>query len=171
MHESVRGTSELARILAIPRRGSSAEDFGRSIAPQLTALLKTPQGTQSLRAMQACALHDIGVYGGAFCPLGVGEGKTLITLLAPYVLNAQRPLLLLPANLIEKTERDRRRLSEHWRIPNNIRLFSYEMLGRVQSAGELEVYAPDLILADECHKLKNRHAAVTRRVTRWMKQS
>lgn len=167
MNESVHHTPELARVVALPRRRGD----GTPYVEPLTALLATPEGLAAgvrLRPSQALALHDIGVYGGAFCPLGVGEGKTLITLLAPYVLDAKRPLLLLPANLIEKTERDWRRLAVHWRIPNNIRLFSYEMLGRVQSAAELDVYQPDLIVADEVHKLKNRRAAVTRRVSRWM---
>ena len=167
MNSSVRHTPELSRIAALPRRKADGSDL---VGP-LTELLATPEGLAAgvrLRAAQALALHDIGVYGGAFCPLGVGEGKTLITLLAPYVLDAARPLLLLPANLIEKTERDRKRLERLWRIPTNIRLFSYEMLGRVQSAAELEVFKPDVILGDEIHKLKNRRAAVTRRVGRWM---
>jgi hypothetical protein len=44
------------------------------------------------------------------------------------------------------------------------------MLGLVQYEAELEVYAPDLIIADEVHKLKNRRSAVTRRVGRYMHQ-
>lgn len=178
----VEPSAELRRVLAIPRRRADGADL---IDP-LTELLgvfdtcqgwrtPTPEGFCSvcegqvpvrLRATQALALHDIGVHRGAFCPIGCGEGKTLVTLLAPYVLDSKRPLLLLPANLIEKTKRDRRRLAVHWRIPTNIRLLSYQMLGRVQSAGELAVYAPDLFMGDEAHNLKNPNAAVTRRVFR-----
>ncbi len=164
MNEAVRATSEFARILALPRREPSVVDA----AGELTDLLRTPGGAMRLRPVQALALHDIGVCGGAFCPIGVGEGKTLITLLAPYVVEARRPLLLLPAALVEKTERERRHLAAHWVIPSNIRLLSYEMLGRAQSALELEIYAPDAIICDEVHRLKNRRAAVTRRVARWM---
>ena len=164
MNKGVRATSEVARILALPRRDPNAPQ----LTGELTNLLRTPRGRMQLRPVQALALHDAGVYGGAFCPIGVGEGKTLITLLAPYVLEAQRPLLLLPAGLVEKTERERRQLSAHWLIPSNLRLLSYEMLGRAQSALELEVYKPDAIICDEVHRLKNRRAAVTRRVARWM---
>ncbi len=166
MTQAVRHTPELSRILALPRR--RVEDTPPDLAVDLTALLRTPTGTMRLRPAQALALHDVGVYGGLFAPLGVGEGKTLTTLLAPYVLDAQRPILLLPATLLKKTQRERADLAKHWRIPTNIRLLSYEMLGRVQAADELSIFKPDLIIADEVHKLKNRRAAVTRRVARQM---
>ncbi len=166
MNGAVRHTAELSRIIAIPRR---PEMDLPSLATELTSLLKSPRGTMSLRPVQALALHDIGICHGGFLPVGVGEGKTLTSFLAAYILDAKRPLLLLPASLIEKTERDRRLVyGPHWRVPSNIRLMSYEMLGRAQSAMDLETYKPDLIIADEVHRLKNRRAAVTRRVARWM---
>jgi hypothetical protein len=163
--DSVRNTLELRRVRDLPRR-----ELGRldELADAWTEALCTHGGAMVLRPMQAAAVSEIAQYDGLFAPLGVGEGKTLITLLAPYVLNAKRPLLLLPANLIEKTTRDRAALQKHWLIPNHVYLMSYEMLGRVQSSEWLQTYAPDLIVADEVHKLKNRRAAVTRRVQRYM---
>lgn len=121
-----------------------------------------------MRPVQALALYDAGVERGLFAPIGVGDGKTIPTLLFPAVLQAKRPLLLLPAGLIEKTQRDRAKYSQHWQVPNTLRIFSYDMLGRVQSADELDTYEPDLIIADEAHRLKNKRAAVTRRVARYM---
>jgi hypothetical protein len=161
----IERTTCFERILALPRRPPVCHE---GLAEQLTELLKTPQGTMRLRPLQALALHDIGVCGGGFLPLDVGEGKTLISLLAAYVLDAKRPLLLLPANLIQKTAREARELSKHFVVPSNVRLISYQMLGLVQSARDLEVYAPDVIIADESQKLKNRDAAVTRRVERYL---
>ena len=161
----VRETSELRRVRDLPRR---APALPPAVVDETSAALRAAAGTMTLRPLQALALLEAGVRGGAFLPLGVGEGKTLITLLAAYVLDAKRPLLLLPATLIQKTDRERAHLSQHWLIPRHVRLMSYEMLGRVQSASDLDVYAPDLIIADECHKLKNRRAAVTRRVSRYM---
>ena len=164
---SVAHTAEFQRVANLPRRVWATEDLA-TLAKDLTSILRTPNGTMHLRPVQALALHDAGIEGGLFGPIGVGEGKTLVTLLLPVVLSARRPLLLLPAGLIEKTQRERLALSMHWRIPNTLRVFSYNMLGLVQAKDELETYAPDLIICDEVHRLKNRRAAVTRRVARYM---
>lgn len=83
-------------------------------------------------------------------------------------MDAERPVLLLPAKLVEKTNRERIELSKHWRIPLNIRLVSMESLGRVQSATLLETWRPDVIGIDEAHMLKNPKAAVTRRYCRYL---
>lgn len=137
----------------------------------MTRVLKTPEGTMTLKPVQAKALHDIGTKRGMGGIIPVGKGKTIISLLAPYVLEAKRPLLLTKAALIDKTERDRRELMRHWRIPRNIRLQSYEGLGRVAAARLLDLYRPDLIIADEAQCLKNlRGAAGARRVKRYMQQ-
>lgn len=121
----------------------------------------------SLRPIQAIALYEASEHG-ALLPISVGGGKTLISLLLPHVLQASRPLLLAPAKLIAKTKREANALRMHWQIPKHIRLESYELLGRVQAAEMLERYTPDLIVADEAHRLKNPRAAVTRRVTRYL---
>jgi hypothetical protein len=120
-----------------------------------------------LRDVQALALLELGTEGGLFGAIRVGAGKTLISLLAPVVTFAERPLLLVPAKLVDKTLRDWRALAEHWILPAP-RTVSYEWLGRAQAADALKEIAPDLIVADEAHKLKNPRAAVTRRVRRWM---
>jgi hypothetical protein len=96
--------------------------------------------------------------------------NTLISLLAPVVMQASRPVLLCPASLVDKTEADRRRYAKDYRVAQHLRILSYEMLGRVRMAEELQRYQPDLIIADEVHRLKNKKAACTRRVTRYMKE-
>lgn len=163
--QSVRATDDLRRILALPRREPVPAP---GLREELSDLLCTSSGKMSLFPLQALALHDIGTCGGAFLPLDVGEGKTLISLLAPYVLDAKRPLLLLRAHLVEKTNRERAELARDWVIPNHVCFMSYQMLGVRQSATWLETYKPDLIIADESQALKNRDAAVTRRVARYM---
>lgn len=162
----VRLNDELRRIERLPRR--LWDDIADNLADELTEILKTPRGTMRLRAEQAVALCEIGTIGGLFGPLRVGSGKTLISLLAPVVAFSVRPLLLVPASLVDKTKRDEAVLRLHWRLPPWIRVVSYEWLGRVQAAEALDAYEPDLIIADEVHRLKNPSAAVTRRVRRYM---
>jgi len=181
---AVKLTQELRRVEALPRRLWDDEP------DDLTELLRTPEGTMSLRQIQAVALSEIADLGGMFGPLRVGAGKTLISLLAPVVTFADRPLLLVPAGLIEKTKNAmaplcvvclrsfplpdtecqgcREHLAPHWDLPRFVRIMSYEWLGRAQAAGALTDYEPDLIVADECHRLKNLQAACTRRVKRHM---
>jgi hypothetical protein len=164
---AVQRTPELDRILALPRR--RWEDRGALLAGKVTEYLRTPRGEQQLRPIQAAALVEIHDYRGGLLPIRVGGGKTLISLLSFVVLGARRPVLLLPAKLIDKTYREMPEYRKHWLIPGNVRMMSYEILGRPQHANDLEEAAPDVIVCDEAHKLKNSSAAVTKRVKRYMK--
>lgn len=162
-------TPEITRIAQIPRRVYSANELETNRA-ELTRLLRRPAGNQELRTIQATALAEIGISLGLFGQIKVGDGKTLVSLLAPVVCGVSRPLLLIRANLRDKTRRDILHYSVHWRIARWIRIESYEMLGRKQSAELLNQYRPDMIIADEAHRLRNPKAAVTRRVSRWMQE-
>lgn len=187
MTDTIRATADFRRIEALPRREPEIDDW---LVDELTRLLRSDEGCPGepddkglcarceretgiavplrLRPLQALALHDIGICGGAFLPLDVGEGKTLISLSAAHVLRSVRPLLLTTGALVRKTGIERDALLRHWRIPRHVCLMSYQGLGRVEAAAEIAVYAPDLIIADESHKLKNADAAVTRRVSKWL---
>jgi hypothetical protein len=175
----VRQTPDLDRVMKLPRR--KWED-SRQIHAELTEWLKKPRGTMELRPIQAASLADLHDYGGLLCPINVGGGKTLVSLLASEVLEASRPLLLIPAKLKRKTLVEIEKYREYWRFsPPHI--VTYEWLGRVQAddvrdenqkviaPGFLRTYSPDLIIADECHKLRNKNAAVVRRVARYLKEN
>jgi hypothetical protein len=162
-------TPEIKRIAALPRRVWT-EEASERLAEMMTRELKTPGGTMRLRPVQAIALFEAMESGGLFGPMRVGSGKTLVTAMIPAVLEAKRPVLLLPAALLDKTAIDFKALRVHWRIATNLQLISYELLGLVQSAQKLEYIRPDLIVADECHYLKNHRAGRTRRVTRYMRE-
>jgi hypothetical protein len=167
--QEVPRTREITRIAALPRRVWS-DEAAADLAAMLTRELKTPRGSQALRPVQAVALYEAMEVGGLFGPIRVGGGKTLLSWLLPLVLEAKRPVLLLPAALIEKTWHDRQLLAEHWRLPTNLQLISYESLGLVKSAQMLDYIRPDLIEADELHYLKNKRAGRTRRVMRYMRE-
>jgi hypothetical protein len=160
---------EVARIRALPRRTWSDADAD-ILAAQMTSILRTPTGTMSLRPKQALALHDLGVHKGLVFIGRVGSGKTLVSLCAPLMVNASRPLLMLPAHLLDKTERERREVyAPHWKVATHLRLCSYQSLSRLEGARLLDAIDPDLIILDEAHFAKNLRAGVTRRLERYLK--
>jgi hypothetical protein len=110
----VMSTPELARVLNIPRRVWAEDKELDALASALTDWLKTPKGTMALRPIQAKALEELHDFGGLLAPIRVGGGKTLISMLAPVVLGAERPLLLVPAKLRDKTLREFAELRRHW---------------------------------------------------------
>lgn len=121
-----------------------------------------------LRPHQAWALAEAYECGGLIAPLSPGAGKTLITLLAPVLMGAERPLLLVPASLREKTTRlDIPALRRHWKLHDRLLVKSYEEMSQVSFADFLKRTMPDLIIGDECHFARNRSAARTKRILRY----
>jgi hypothetical protein len=166
--EGVKHSPELDRIMMIPRRTPLTPEEEEERIDLLTNHLKTPVGTMRLRPVQAQALFEAHDYQGLFGPIRVSGGKTLISLLTPIVLEARAPMLIVPAALIEKTRTEARKLALHWKLPTFLHIVSYQSLGRVSGADTLTKLNPDLIICDEAHKLKNKRAAVTKRVSRFM---
>lgn len=166
----VKRTDELERILRIPRR-DWREMLVDNYAAVLSQHLKRPHGTMTLRDAQAAILTEIHDFRGGVGCLGLGDGKTLVSGLAPTILAAQRPVLLAPAKLRDKTKRDFERLRPHWLIHPKIEFISYEMLSRARYATLLDDLKPDCIVADEAQKLKNLKAGCTKRVKRYMRKN
>lgn len=135
----------------------------------MTDLLRSPYGTEELRPIQAVMLLEASEIGGLAANARVGAGKTLACGLLPTVLHSQRPLLVVPANRVEPTEKEFRRLRDHWQIPNNYPIKSYSKLGLSQHHNLLWAYKPDLLVCDEAQLLKAvKTAAVARRVARYL---
>ncbi len=164
--DGVRDSQELRRILDLPRRKHVLPTDTR----ELSEALASEGGEYTLRPIQAFALEEAYRVGGLVASIRVGGGKTAVTFLLSFATESPRPLLLVPAELGEKTRNDFRALAKHFDVPADRvpRVMSYELLGREQSAGELERYAPGVIVADEGQFLKNPKAAVTRRVRRYL---
>ena len=61
-----------------------------------TERFRVPGGTMTLKPIQNLALHWIEQKKGLVGSLAVGSGKTILSLLASQVINAQRPVLFIP---------------------------------------------------------------------------
>lgn len=157
--------AEFRRIEALPRRPAPVIDIGL-----LTQYLRLPGGTQELRPNQAACLSDAYDFGGLFGLQGTGAGKTLISLLAPTVLGAERPVLLVPASLKYKTEKiDIPFYAQHWRMHPHLKVVSNQTLQTLNSRDLLYRYMPDLLILDEAHEYRNRKAARTQRLLRYFR--
>jgi hypothetical protein len=167
----VEKSPDFERIKGLPRRRWDVDAEERNYVKLMSEHFRRPGSNVELRPVQAASLVEMAQNGGLFGPQRVGAGKTLTSLLGFLVLRAQRPVLLLPANLLEKTRRDIQTLSKNWHIPVNVKTISYEMLGHPGHSLDLEHDTPDVIIADECHKLKSTDAAVTARVKRYMQKN
>ena len=103
--------------------------------------------------------------------MGCGEGKALVTLLAPVVMGAERPVLFVPAQLREQTlQRVIPEMRQHWKLHPNLAVIGYSELSLAHKADLLDRLQPDLIMMDESHYLKNAAAGRTKRVRRYMKE-
>ncbi|MBW2672100.1 MAG: hypothetical protein JRD89_01625 [Deltaproteobacteria bacterium] len=166
----VSRTAETDRIARLPsRRWQDDQQALTALGLALRHTFGKAGCDMTLRPPQVAALEELHDLEGLMAPIRVGGGKTLISFLGASILQCKRPLLLVPAKLRDKTHREYKELSKQWLL-RPVKVLSYEMLGRERGEAILREYAPDLIIADEAHRLKNRKAAVTRRVSRWFKE-
>lgn len=135
-----------------------------------TARLRTSDGTMHLKPIQNLALHWIKEKKGLVGPLAVGSGKTLISLLAPVVMSAQRPILLVPPTMQIPVRREFEVLQKHFKLPQNLLIIPYSQLSVAKSTALLEQVKPDLIVADEAHCIRSPDTARTKRVLRYFRQ-
>ena len=167
----VFGGVELRRILALPRRGAPSPELVLALSVALRARDVDDDGRPVLLwPGQAAALVELYDVGGLLAPMPVGSGKTLVTLLAATVLSMgrapiERPVLMLPATLRDKTAREFARYLRDWKVRLPL-LVGYEEMGRADRERRLVEYDPDLLILDEAHYVRSLDSAVTRRVER-----
>lgn len=189
-------TPEFNRILALPRREppSGAADRNGVVArmkghptewEEATEHFRTPGGTMVLRPLQAAALIEASQCQGCFAPLGVGEGKTLVSLLLPEALGSTVAVLLLPPTMKAQLFKELSYYGGHFRLPKiydadgtaqfpgdysgTLVVVAYSELSGQKKAEILEALRPDLVIADEAHNLRRADAARTRRFLRYMR--
>jgi hypothetical protein len=112
--------------------------------------------------LQAEALYEALSAQGLIAMMGVGSGKTLTSALLPTVLKAERPLVLTRAALIDQQKRSYRELAEDWNIHSNIEVWSYHDLSQRDALQRLRRLRPDIIVADEAHRIARDSARTNR---------
>lgn len=133
MQRAVPYSAEFARIAGLPSREWSPANASWAVERMTRALCFS--GGATLYPGQAISLYEMSLPAeqggqGAFLPLDVGSGKALISLLAPTVLPAVKPMILSTAAACEATERERVRWCQHYPIRNDIYLESYSKLSK-----------------------------------------
>lgn len=150
-----------------------------------TAALGSP-GARPLFASQEAwcaatwaARRTAGPWGprGAVGLLGCGHGKTLCVWLTPALLGAARPLILLPAATRAQVRAEVASYATDYPalrgVLDRAAVVTYEALSNPAAAshrggGLLERLRPDLVVADEAHKLGNPEGVGWRRLTRYL---
>ena len=162
-------TPELERILRLPRR-SSSEPFPPSLSSELSHHIFAPSSPErGLRPVQAESFHTIDVMRGMLGMIGVGEGKTLISQISPFILDLYPALLMVPGGLVKKTKVEFDWWAETFRIrirPPSI--LSYQLLSHPKHQQDLLKLRPRLIVLDEAHHAANPFSALSTRLAEYL---
>ena len=180
---------EFDRIFALPiRDGIDAEDLEIESFYRLNAEAFA-NGDRLLKA-QAMAVREYERLRGCLMPVPAGAGKTGIFLMIAQIAFAKgwakKALLLVPVHLMNGLHK--RHIPE-WRRRTNLSLtfhyvggksaavrqricasgapgvyvYPYSLMSRDDTVENLLAIDPDLVLADECHRLKNFGSALTKK--------
>jgi len=192
----VRSSADLVRILQIPTRIPVDLDGlrGQALVQLMSRRLERANAScvcqsrlgrpciRELKPAQAWALYEAPLAGGLLAPIGVGHGKTILDLLMPLVMpRCSLAVLLIPPNLREQLLREYLALREHFYVPSLIvgetgyvvpgkpvvHVIPYSRFSRQESTDILSQLRPDLVIADEAHKLRYHDTATTSRVLRY----
>lgn len=171
MHDSWSGkpsvsmSDELRRVLDLPRRGLELdgteraeaiidmmmERFARPVVPgrrcrcaELDPERHAIEGCiERFRLPQAQTLREIGICGGAFCPIGVGHGKSLIDLIAPLAFRycdggdkMQDFVVLVPPGLATQLMGDYEYYGQHFKMPEIV-FHGYDYINTVRKMNSL----------------------------------
>lgn len=166
---------DMDRIVSLPEWLPSAEEQA-ALVEKWTNALAIGEHPHKFRPIQAYCFETAALakvtspVQGFIAQAGVGQGKTLTFAVLPLVFEAERPVLMLPPQLVKDMHNDRFRWQQYFHLANNITVIPYSELSRPESTELLERLKPDLIMADECHNLKDPNSARTRRFIRYMEQ-
>lgn len=159
---------DVQRIVHAPRADYD-EVFAQIAMAWADERWRRPGAPMTFRPIQATAMLAAHLTHGALLPIGTGHGKSLLFLLIADALGAKRPLGLIPPSMRVPFERGRKEYALSFKVPPNLRIMAYSQLSVANSTDVLERLAPDVIVADEAHNLRNLDSARTKRLVRYMK--
>lgn len=142
-----------------------------AIHPHAPAL--RPAQVAALAALERAA-SEAGPWGprGIVAMVGCGHGKSLVAQIAPTVLGSVRPLLLVPASLVQQTREQIKLWAEHYHTHPDLvsgdGVASYEMVSGVKRASYLQERSPDLLVLDEAHLCSNPESSRWKRIARYV---
>lgn len=197
--KTIGGYAEVQRICELPIDHGLSPEETDAFGLQFTNADQHAKGWRFFD-IQAEAILNYMRFGGAFLPIGVGWGKTLVSLMVAELAfrkGLQKTMLLVPPDVCHqllKTDIGWARRRVHLTVPF-MSLYGKSMVQRRQIAGSgkvgcyivpysllstkdtitvedrpgvLDMINPDLIIADEAHKLKNRNTTRTKRLVNWI---
>ena len=151
--------SDLERILEMPRQTPQDPE---EAAQRWTSSLAL--GDAVLRPSQGVSFDAINLFGSAFIIMGVGHGKTLVSLLAAQVAGCKSAVLFVPPALLDQAKQEMEKWSNEFKFLGP-EIVSYGILSTQTDL--LDRLSPDLIICDEAHYLRP-NSARTRRVKRYL---
>lgn len=163
-----KAPGDTARVLALPRVVSNP-------AVNWQKFLKAGQQPIKLRPVQEDALASLAAHHGGLFPIGVGHGKTLISLLGGLVMECDVAIVLVAPATVPNMKQWLATCEQHYHMPETL-IVSWGALSQASSAdmlvewGKLVEGKRACLLADEAHFARNPSAARTQRLMRWLRE-
>lgn len=160
--------SEMGRIMQLPRSAFTPDTVLDEVVEYWTQRTRTPYGDWRLRPVQALALQEAYENQGLVGAIGVGFGKTLITLLLHHAfphIDPARVMLFLPASMKKSLAKAAHQLYPLFKINTQLTIASYAEIQDTDRGPELfRKHSPELVIFDEAHYLKTATSTRTGRV-------
>jgi hypothetical protein len=165
----------MTRISDLPRRIWHDDCYADAAVRDLSAALRTPNGEQFLRPIQAVAILEAIRVGGLLLNARVGAGKTLVAALLATLYEDKRPLMIVPGGFDGKTDRELAGYRKDWNLSHTIQTVTYSDLARDVDERLLKTYQPGAIICDEVDKLRRVSGATgsgtAKRIATYMAQN
>ncbi len=181
---------EMRRILELPDSPNDPKNW-TEFAARWTERLRRPTATAGLRDVQGACLEEVHrnleayLAGdrpldedgeplgprGLLAPVGVGHGKTGVGFLLAEVVRRQigavKALLIVPPELVQKTQTDYAWWARRFRFPRPT-ILSMGKLSHPSATRIFEEIKPNLVIIDEAHAFARFESARTKRLIRWV---